>query len=1089
MSNRDDQIAAAYDSGHGVPHSDDHRVAAEDLKSILKLIATQLQDVDRRQTEVLAQMQQRLEELGTHTRTTKARVPAAYVPAFERIQDGIHLLIERISENRTVEQPAAQTAAHFGAPVSEKSPEATVREELERIISDAAAVGAAVSVAVPADHLEGSVAHFGDVPELADEPWDTDAAEALARVYETNETGADSSPASHDVTSTVHEAALEDERATPDHLPQYEMASAAKPVSLASPLPAFSALPATAPAEFDRAAHQPAAAHAPAPALDFDRTWLQERFAEIAERVEHSLAEMRPDDSLFALNDRVERMQDDIASALKALPTRDDLEGLRTDEAAFERIATALNALPTREDLDGLRSDDVFEEIAAHIERSTSGLDRIGSIEEKLAHVAAQLSDERFNALISEFAPAASAPAMPEIDFDRIATVAAEAVAERFADFDRGSESATAVQDLREMLERFIAVQREEHVETAGSLDTIQQAMLNILDRVEAIESVAMGHADAPGADAAAVASADVDDMSDEDGEYEPDDSFPGLTSLAAQARADALIDSPPPELPRSNYGSIPSAAPRMPTAAAVGIESEGPSATDEAHDDDVMASAISTELPRMNAIERIRQDFIADAQRAKARAAAEADVAAQATRPLAGSRIAESEKKAGRSILSSLPGLGRGTERSHSAKMDAVLSGSRAANVGQATIFGIRRNTLLIGAFVTLVAVTSALMLMRKDAPVDGATPSEPAAIQRSIDGAQPAAGASGDTAPQLQNRAPERAPVEDNNPFDDPPSSGGKASPSQSSLDGDRQHAAFEGPLPGLEIQNGRRPLSVGQLEEIDGRRSTAELSSRLGNSAAAASPASLMKDFGLAGTGTVTEVVTGAANASQLNLPPATVGPLSLRLAAAKGDPSAQFEVAARLAEGKGTDQNFTEAVRWYERSASQGFAQSMYRLGTLYERGLGVKKDLVQAAAQYRQAAEHGNIKAMHNLAVLSAGSSSGSPDYPTAAQWFEKAAAYGLTDSQYNLAVLYENGLGVNKSQLEAYKFYALSAASGDTEALRRRDEMAAAMTELDRKKANLLVSSWQLKAPDKLANDARAAGEDWKKRADGLYSS
>ena len=44
----------------------------------------------------------------------------------------------------------------------------------------------------------------------------------------------------------------------------------------------------------------------------------------------------------------------------------------------------------------------------------------------------------------------------------------------------------------------------------------------------------------------------------------------------------------------------------------------------------------------------------------------------------------------------------------------------------------------------------------------------------------------------------------------------------------------------------------------------------------------------------------------------LPPATVGPFSLRIAAAKGDASAQFEVASRLAEGKGLDQDLKEAV---------------------------------------------------------------------------------------------------------------------------------------------------------------------------------
>ena len=118
------------------------------------------------------------------------------------------------------------------------------------------------------------------------------------------------------------------------------------------------------------------------------------------------------------------------------------------------------------------------------------------------------------------------------------------------------------------------------------------------------------------------------------------------------------------------------------------------------------------------------------------------------------------------------------------------------------------------------------------------------------------------------------------------------------------------------------------------------------------------------------------------SQVSLPPATVGPLSLRLAAANGDPSAAFEVGARLAEGKGTSQNFTEAITWYQKSAAQGFAQAQYRLGTLYERGLGVKADVARAQSWYERAAEQGHIKAMHNLAVLSAGRSTGSPDYIT-----------------------------------------------------------------------------------------------------------
>ena len=131
----------------------------------------------------------------------------------------------------------------------------------------------------------------------------------------------------------------------------------------------------------------------------------------------------------------------------------------------------------------------------------------------------------------------------------------------------------------------------------------------------------------------------------------------------------------------------------------------------------------------------------------------------------------------------------------------------------------------------------------------------------------------------------------------------------------------------------------------------------------------------------------------------LPPATVGPFSLRLAAAQGDASAQFEVASRLAEGKGIDQDLKEAAQWYQRAAASGFAMAQFRLGTLYERGLGVKPDASRAQVWYERAAAQGNVKAMHNLAVLAAARAP-KGDYEGAVRWFKAAADFGLADSQY-----------------------------------------------------------------------------------------
>jgi localization factor PodJL len=315
------------------------------------------------------------------------------------------------------------------------------------------------------------------------------------------------------------------------------------------------------------------------------------------------------------------------------------------------------------------------------------------------------------------------------------------------------------------------------------------------------------------------------------------------------------------------------------------------------------------------------------------------------------------------------------------------------------------------------------------------------------------------------------------------------------------------------GIVLQGSGRQPTAEELANMQAQQNVAVLSSHLGANAARLSPADLMpeevaKMTRASASQNATDLQAPALrpqraslsasqtagaqpgqataqdwkSASQLSLPPATVGPLSLRLAAANGDPSAAFEVGARLAEGKGTTQDFTEAVVWYQKSASQGFAQAQYRLGTLYERGLGVKKDPARAQMWYQRAAEQGHVKAMHNLAVLSAGRNSGNPDYTTASQWFQSAADYGLADSQFNLAVLHENGFGVAKSPVQAYKWYSLAGQGGDAEAMRRRDALKAQLTADERLQAEKDLAAFHPKRGIPLVNDPRAAGEDWKKR-------
>jgi localization factor PodJL len=289
------------------------------------------------------------------------------------------------------------------------------------------------------------------------------------------------------------------------------------------------------------------------------------------------------------------------------------------------------------------------------------------------------------------------------------------------------------------------------------------------------------------------------------------------------------------------------------------------------------------------------------------------------------------------------------------------------------------------------------------------------------------------------------------------------------------------------GMAVAFGPQAATVEHVIQARERARLASLSQRTGFAAARSYPAppdaspvvTASIPSAPAPAGPAAAPAAPAASGRQLALPPAAAGPLSLRLAAAQGDSSAQLEIATRLAEGKGVKQSFAEAALWYERAAAQGEGVAQYRLATLYERGMGVKVDRERARALYRQAAEQGNVKAMHNLAVMGV-STAAAPDYAAAATLFGKAASHGLPDSQYNLGILYESGLGVPKDHAAAYRWYALAARSGDREAARRRDLLIARLPAESIEASNAQIASWQPVPAIERANDARVAGEAWK---------
>jgi len=811
----------------------------------------------------------------------------------------------------------------------------------------------------------------------AADPWDQDSADALARIYDDGETS-------------------------------LAAARREQPVPVAPQVMAFAA---PAQAEPTHRAAMPAS-----PAHPADRAWLEECFAAIATRIEQSLAEMRPDNALLAFDDRLEQFEHRFSNALDEVATRADVEGLRIIEAHIN-------------------------ELTAQFERAQTQFSRLDQIEMQLGDLLHQVSDDRLASLLGQYAPAAHrGPTAEEIE------VVAMAVADRMANHvppqdgqHAGGHVQGSIADLKRVVESFVAGQRDNEEHTSTMLDTMQQAMIRMLDRMDAIENAPPSYAAPPASFGA-----------------------PGPSQVAA----------PQVAMPRSEPASR--TEPMFADEAAAAPEP-------------AVGGMAGRSTPQNK--EDLRAAAIADARRAARKVAAQTSDA-QLPQP-EGARV----RRGAPAVEVSSP-KPESLEKPRSRTPLMVAGIALVAAIGfLAASVGLNRGTAITGAERHTAQQKAPLAIDNGSAATgagdlaDGApknatpTPSigdNGAAATRPAPTAVPAV-------PQQQR--PGASLVEPRGPVRSKAETSVEGLSEQRVMPGEEFAPQFEATLRtqpvnplGITVTPANAVPGNSDLARMRQQRNMASLASQLAAVQANAPtvPASLLPE-GAARAAAEADGAAATETITPAEMPPAQIGPNSLRLAAQKGDPSAEFEVAARFAEGRGIAQDFKQAMVWYQRAAQRGFAPAQYRLGTLYERGIGTKADLARAKVWYGRAAEQGHVKAMHNLAVLNAGREQSS-DYATAVHWFTAAAERGLADSQYNLGVLYESGLGLPRDLKQAYHWLSLAARSGDKEAARRREQVRMKLEETDVADAEQVIEGWRATPIDAVVNEARAAGEVWKQR-------
>ena len=515
----------------------------------------------------LHQMRDRLASLSDEARGMRSQVPREFEPDVDRIQQQMQLLGERLSElSGGAQCPAMPAAAGDAAQAPGRDAGEAPRAAPDEVI------------------LLGG-------PGQSDNPWDEESATALTRFYEAGE-GYAGTPGAR----------------AQGPAPQASAAAAGCPMLPASWL--------QAPADTKPSRSQGMLAVEPA--------WLDQRFADIARRIEQSLAEMRPESSLLTIGNRFDQLEARMGSALRGVATRADIEQMRVAEAQIEEISTQLDQL--RRSL--ARLDSIDAQLGTLAQQLTNSADptRLSAIDAQLGRIAEQLSNERLADIFSQSVGRS-------IDIESLAAATAQKTAARLADPATREAHSRDIGEVRGMLESLINERRHSDENNASMLDTMQQAIIRVLDRIDALE-LAQQHVAGP-----APASEPVQ--------------APPAVAASARADADRAPGNSQPAPAQPSYYEAPFFTPareESPTApspqspfAAAPFDLDAAFASDR----DTAAEETPANAPPQRAIDTLRHDFIADAHRAKLKAASKRDAAGDPPPARVGEFWANLEKSA----------------------------------------------------------------------------------------------------------------------------------------------------------------------------------------------------------------------------------------------------------------------------------------------------------------------------------------------------------------------------------------------------------------------------------------------------------
>ena len=141
----------------------------------------------------------------------------------------------------------------------------------------------------------------------------------------------------------------------------------------------------------------------------------------------------------------------------------------------------------------------------------------------------------------------------------------------------------------------------------------------------------------------------------------------------------------------------------------------------------------------------------------------------------------------------------------------------------------------------------------------------------------------------------------------------------------------------------------------------------------------------------------------------------------------DVEAQFN----LGEVHFKNQDYAQAVKWYQRAADSGYIKAQKQLFDMYNSGFGVEKDEAKAIEWLKKAADVGDAEAQCELGDMYYLGQHVEQDYAQATEWYKKAANNGYRQAQYSLGDMYYFGQYVEQDYVKATEWYRKTADTPD----------------------------------------------------------